>query len=246
MRESSRGRPVLLAVLFVLATIPAPVRASDVDAWLDTQIRLEGELLDRSIASYRTVRLDQARLEDRLRSLEDQLDEELFAESPAVAEIERLEDESRQVRALLAERSERASRLRSRVVEHLIRSEALRTLREEAPARSADPVSGRWRLRVLPQGQLGLMELELDGTLVRGTYALDGGFHGSLRGTYVRRELRLERVDAEEGFDVIYEGVLDAVAERIQGQWRATLLNRPGPSGGDWIAERVEGNEVEE
>jgi hypothetical protein len=106
----------------------------------------------------------------------------------------------------------------------------------------ADPLSGTWRLVLEPGGQEGLMFLRLDGSLVQGTYRLSGNFSGSLRGSLVSDKVRLERVDSQLGFVATLYGKLtgEGEAARLEGSWEATQLAVGMPSGGHWLAERVE------
>jgi hypothetical protein len=105
-----------------------------------------------------------------------------------------------------------------------------------------DPLSGTWSVVMEPGGQEGLMFLRLDGTLVQGTYRLSGNFSGSLRGSLVSDKLRLERVDSQLGFVATLYGKLtgDGDAGRLEGSWEATELAVGMPSGGSWLAERLD------
>jgi hypothetical protein len=105
-----------------------------------------------------------------------------------------------------------------------------------------DPLTGNWRVVVEPGGQEGFLSLELDGTLVQGTYRLDGGWTGSLRGTLIAGKVRLERIDSQMGFVAIFYGRLQVSGgrSRLQGNWEATQLASGLPSAGSWVAERVE------
>ncbi len=102
-----------------------------------------------------------------------------------------------------------------------------------------DPLSGTWNVVIEPGGQDGKFFLRLDGTLIQGTYQLDGGWQGSLRGTLVAGLVRLERIDAQIGYAAIFYGQLqlDGAKPRLQGQWEATQLATGMPSAGAWVAE---------
>ncbi|MCD4749558.1 MAG: hypothetical protein K8R59_09295, partial [Thermoanaerobaculales bacterium] len=69
-----------------------------------------------------------------------------------------------------------------------------------------DRLSGTWKVVEEPGDREGLMYLLLDGTLVQGTYELDGGWSGSMRGTLVGDRIRLERIDSQLGFAAVYYG----------------------------------------
>lgn len=105
-----------------------------------------------------------------------------------------------------------------------------------------DPLSGTWRVVMEPGGQEGLMFLQLDGTLVQGTYRLSGDWSGSLRGTLVSGKVRLERIDSQVGYAATLYGKLASRGgeARLEGTWEATQLSAGLPSSGSWIAERVE------
>ncbi len=112
---------------------------------------------------------------------------------------------------------------------------------ENAGETEEDPLTGRWKVVMEPGGQEGEMSLELNGTLLQGTYFLDGGWFGSLRGTFVAGKVRLERVDSQLGFMAVYYGELKpGRPSRLEGTWEGTHLSAGIPSGGTWVAERIE------
>jgi hypothetical protein len=234
-------------LVLLVAGLPRPAAGDATLArWIDSQIQLEEGLLERARRSHEASRREQTEAEEGVRSLETRLDRELAAATPSLTQIQALQAALLDARGVATARARTADRIRQEVVDRFERLEVLRGLRPRLERRERDALSGRWTVRVLPQGLTGTMELELDGTIVGGTYELDGGFSGSLRGTFVRTHLILERIDAEQGFDVVYEGDLAASGDVIRGQWRATLLDRPGPPGGDWVAQRVRPTTEEE
>ncbi len=113
---------------------------------------------------------------------------------------------------------------------------------EQLHAKPEDPLSGTWRLTVDPGGQEGVLYLDLDGTLVSGTYALSGGWNGSMRGTLVSGKVRLERIDSQMGFSAVYYGRLDVSSDpaRLEGTWEGTNLAAGTPSAGTWVATKIE------
>lgn len=106
---------------------------------------------------------------------------------------------------------------------------------------SRDLISGVWRLVMEPGGHKGLMTLTLDGTLIQGTYELDGGWTGSMRGTLVGGRARMERIDSQMGFVAIFYGAVRVEGDsvRLEGKWEATQLATGMPSAGGWVAERL-------
>jgi hypothetical protein len=80
--------------------------------------------------------------------------------------------------------------------------------------------------------------LRQEGTLVSGTYELDGGFSGSLQGTLVNRKVLLHRIDSRLGKSMELEGYLSADGRSIRGSWlNYELAGREGARG-QWLAQR--------
>ncbi|MGD1146360.1 MAG: hypothetical protein ABR961_00240 [Thermoanaerobaculaceae bacterium] len=111
---------------------------------------------------------------------------------------------------------------------------------EEAGQATPDDLSGRWLVAVEPGGFTGTFDLRLDGTIVTGVYQLTGGWKGSLRGTFIGGDVRLERIDAQQGFVAVYTGELVSreTEKRLEGTWDATNLAAGMPTSGTWVARR--------
>ncbi len=156
----------------------------------------------------------------------------------AVAEAEgRVRGEQERRRSLAVRIGERVRRIAA------LREEILR--RREAGKSAEDPLSGRWDVIVNPGPSRGVFRLVLDGTLVWGEYTLEGGFRGSLRGTFVADRLSLERIDSELGLDARFWGALNRSQKKITGTWEQTALAPAvGPVAGSWTA--VPAKETEE
>jgi len=140
--------------------------------------------------------------------------------------------------ALLEAQQKRSSMLENRT---MIASIELEVQRLAAEIGGPDaPLTGAWNIVVEP-GQEGIAYIQQQGTLVTGTYALSGGFSGSLRGTFVAGKVRLERIDSQYGFAAIFYGRLVGRGRnaRLQGNWEATQLASGLPSMGGWTATRV-------
>jgi hypothetical protein len=156
----------------------------------------------------------------------------------AVADAEgRVRGEQERRRSLAVRIGERVRRIAA------LREEILR--RREAGKSAEDPISGRWDVTVNPGPSHGVFRLVLDGTLVWGEYTLDGGFRGSIRGTFVADRLSLERIDSELGLDARFWGALNRSQKKITGTWEQTALAPSvGPVAGSWTA--VPAKETEE
>lgn len=240
---------LLAAFALLLVAVPAGANDPTLEAFVRLETTVADLLVDADLGEYDRLRneaLDAARVKS---TVESRLDEAIatLAESPsfaAVAEVERLEADAVLARERFASADSRLEEVRRRIVLQLRRTLALRlamaelTGIESTEPRPGDPVTGAWLVTIVPSGATGRFDLELDGTLVTGTYRLDSGDHGSLRGTYVAERLKLERIDSQAGFDMIFEVMLEPGADRIAGSWRATLLSSSGAAGGAWSASR--------
>lgn len=192
-------------------------RARMQEAW----VRVERGIADMVAAQEQGESLDSLKLRDEdLRIAEAELMMQLFA-------VQRLRRKVLEGRDLIAVTESEIRRLESEV------------------GPGADPLSGTWQVVMEPGGQEGLMFLQLDGTLVQGTYRLSGDWSGSLRGSLVSGKVRLERVDSQLGFVATLYGNLVGSGDsaRLEGSWEATQLAVGMPSGGSWLAERVDETE---
>ncbi|MGE5344598.1 MAG: hypothetical protein ACM3JH_01485 [Acidithiobacillales bacterium] len=162
----------------------------------------------------------------------------LLSAEDAVADAEgRVRGEQERRRSLAVRIGERVRRIAA------LREEILR--RREAGKSAEDPISGRWDVTLNPGPLHGVFRLVLDGTLVWGEYTLDGGFRGSIRGTFVADRLSLERIDSELGLDARFWGGLNRSQKKITGTWEQTALAPAvGPVAGSWTA--VPAKETEE
>jgi hypothetical protein len=192
-------------------------RARIEEAW----IRVERESADLLRAQEQGESLESLQLRDEdLRQAESELLMYLFS-------TQRLRREMLASRATIAATEEEIRRL------------------EDAVGAGDDPLTGTWRVVMEPGGQEGLMFLRLEGTLVQGTYKLSGDWTGSVRGTFVSRKVRLERIDSQAGFSAILNGrlLVRGRISRLQGSWEAKELSSGMPSAGTWAAERIEDDE---
>jgi hypothetical protein len=99
-------------------------------------------------------------------------------------------------------------------------------------------LAGDWDVVLLPIEQRGVFTLQQSGTLVNGTYLLDGGWSGSLQGTLVNRKVFLVRIDSKLGRVMELEGYLSAEGDRIRGTWLNYEVAGAEGSNGQWSAQR--------
>jgi len=243
-------RPVRLVVLaaLVYATVAfwpsAPVRAAatsdETRAAVEAQLAVERRLLTRDLAAHADARSRQQAARGRLEGVSAQLDELLRGAegSLTLASFERVQADIAAAQEGQRAADERLEDVRRRLGERLRRIAALQEELGTGP-RVPDPLSGRWRVRVMPQNVSGIFELRLDGTLVSGKYQLENGLAGSLRGTFVDNAVRLERIDAQNGFDTTFLGAVDGALGRISGTWHANELAAGAPASGQWAGVRI-------
>jgi hypothetical protein len=231
-----------LRVLIVLGVAPLLVVAQPLTDNLREQLKIQQALLDRDLQQYEEHR---ANLQEAWVRVERESADMLRAQrqGESLDSLQLRDEDLRQAESLLlmhvfSIQRVRRSMLASRAV-IATTEEEIRRLEEQVGVRE-DPLSGTWRLVMEPGGQRGFMSLRLDGTLVQGTYQLEGDWTGSLRGTYVSRKVRLERIDSQIGFAAILHGRLQGRGDnvRLQGSWEATQLASGMPSAGTWMATR--------
>lgn len=226
----------LLAVALATAQDTAATRSAAA-LQIETDLRLERKLLALDLAAYREARTVERRTRDELATVVGRLDQALASDTVALGNLEGLHLELSSARAASQIAADRVEWQIQRLEDRLRR---IGFLEGEAgrPGTPTDPLSGTWRVTVTPQNQAGTWTLTLNGTLVSGTYKMNGGAAGSFRGTYSDNRLRLERVDATRGFDSVFLGSVDPATGRLSGSWTAQDLASGQPAQGQWSAVR--------
>lgn len=250
MRERSESVWVFavnraLYVVLVLAASAAAARADGRDPVLESfrlQLEMEKRLLASDAASLERVQEQLREATERMVRLGDDLlraqkdGEESASLIARAADVRKSEVEvvdlvaqAQQLRATMASRRD------------LIEQVAMEIRRmEEGAAGAQDELSGRWAVSIEPGALKGTFDLRLDGSVVTGVYQLSGGWRGSLRGTLIGGNVRLERIDAQLGFVATYSGrlVTRGTDKRIEGTWEATNLAGGMPVSGTWVGQR--------
>ncbi|MBZ0114953.1 MAG: hypothetical protein K8J08_21005 [Thermoanaerobaculia bacterium] len=229
----------LVVLLLLLGSPSADARDNPLPT-LQLELEMEQQLLDAALNRHDVLRNRQLQAEDRVGQFLARLDDLMSRESLPIDQIEDLEANLAVAQASVHAFETQGREARQQILSHQRRVNQLtEAIARPSPDRYPDdPISGRWEVHILPSGQEGFFELELNGAVVTGEYALDGEFKGSLRGTYVGGLLKLDRIDTRRGFDVVFQGRLGSDSDRIDGDWRSTLLNAPGAAGGRWRALR--------
>ncbi len=201
-------------------------------------LEIDQVLLAEDLARYEELTRKRARALDRLGALYSSLDDavrggeeraDLLMQEVERAEAERdelLNSERRLVDGI-RERRRRIQLLRERL-------EVLGAVTQE----TRGALTGRWDLVLLPLEQRGSFDIRQTGTILSGTYQLEGGWTGSLQGTLVNRKVCLVRIDSKLGRSMEFEGYLAGDGRRIRGSWVSYELAAGEGSTGQWSAQK--------
>lgn len=242
MIRSRAASPLLLLLLSAAAAAqdPRTLAEGSAQAPLQTELRLERRLLSLDLVSYNEARERDQRARQAVAEVLGRLDEALAGDAVTLGTLEDLQNDLDAACAAARITEQRLSGQLERIQERLRRIGLLEA-ESGAPAPVADPISGRWRVTVLPQNAAATFDLRLSGTVVTGSYQVAGGSAGSFRGTYTGGRLRLERIDARGGFDSVWEGT--AAGGGLAGTWMSNELVTGQPNRGDWTAVRESGQQ---
>lgn len=224
---------------------PAPPRMPGAVEAVRASLEVEKHLLEEDLALLRAAAARRAEATARAAEAFDALDAMFRAEAPpdavrlesarkAVADAERARGDA------MAPESAILDRVIERKRKIALLEERVAVLASQA-GEAAGPLSAAWEITLMPSGQRGTLFLTQNGALVSGTYALDGGWSGSVRGTVVNRKVLLERIDAKVGRWGTLEGYLSADGRNIRGTWSRMELAGMEGAEGQWIATRSEG-----
>ena len=233
----------LLLVIGVLMTGSTPAAGeSEAELVLSALVEAERIRLLETLNDFDRLSLRRSQTDDLLDGLYQELDGAIKqSERGAVdsitrlrEQIEALEDVRRgallSLRGMLDRIEE--SRRRLQLLEDQVEALASKDKTERGR------LSGEWTVTLLPRGQSGTFQLTQSGTLVSGSYSLDGGFDGSLQGTLVNRKVFLVRIDSKRGRTMEFEGHLSPDGRQIRGNWLDYNLSRGEEARGDWSARR--------
>lgn len=249
MSRSGKGRKVmksLVATLVVavcaLALVPARIAADPVLEVFRTQLEMERRLMSLDLAALERVQEELRVAADRVLRLSEDLiraqrdGEDASALTARSADVRRAEADLQD--RLAASHEFRAKLTARRNLIEQLQTEVKRL--EGDRVGGPDELSGRWEVVIEPGGQRGTFEMRLDGTVVTGVYQLAGGWRGSLRGTLIGGNARLERIDSQLGLAAIYVGRLVSRdgERRLEGTWEATNLAAGLPTSGTWVGRR--------
>jgi hypothetical protein len=216
--------------------VPPPERPISVAN--QTELRLEQRLLSLDLVAYKETRQREGLSRQRVTEVLARLDQTLASGTVALGTLEGLQDELAIARGAAHTAEERLNGQLDRLEERLRRIALLET-DTGAPVRT-DALTGRWRVTIQPQNLTAVFDLRLDGTVVGGSYQVNGSTGGSFRGTLADGQLRMQRLDAKGGFDSTWEGSVGN--GRIIGTWTTNELVTGQPNRGEWTAVRDNGS----
>jgi hypothetical protein len=235
--------------LAALAAAPAPTRAVAATAGVDAVIAVQASLeVERALLQEDTERYERlaarrwsalAELGELYRSLDVAVKR---TDAAAPQAVEALMDEvdiaERERTTLLTAERVLADRIRERLRRITMLEVQVAELSEQSKATTLGSLTGSWKVTLLPTNQKGQFALTQTGTLVSGTYTLEGGWDGSLQGTLVSRKVHLVRIDSKLGRSMELEGQLTGDGTRIRGTWLNYELAGQEGSTGQWSAVR--------
>lgn len=205
-------------------------------------LEVERTLLAEDLVRHERLATARGRSLELLGELYDKLDAAVRQEAGTEAVeslLERIEQAERQRSDGLIRERVLIDRLRERQRRIALLQDSLADL-EARVEEATGPLEGRWDVTLLPIKQQGSFTLHQSGTVVSGTYRLDGGWTGSIQGTLVNRKTHLVRIDSKLGRSMEFEGFLSGDGSRIRGTWLSYDLSGEGPPSGQWSAVRAD------
>jgi len=209
---------------------------------LSADLEVEETLLGEALVRYQSLSVRRGRLLNRLAELYSELDRVV----QAVGAVTSLSVEAllMQIDVAEGERSRMQATERA-LIESIVKSARRVDLLQEQIADlagaedvEAGVLAGDWQVVFMPLQHRGTFSLRQSGTIISGTYRLDGGWSGSLQGTLVNKKVYLVRIDSKLGKSMELEGVLSSDGETIRGTWLNYELGAGEGSSGQWAANK--------
>ncbi len=248
-----RARAVVVLVLLA-AALPRPSqvsRAQDLKRpeeqlaaiySLKVQLEIEQRRLDDALQRYNEQARTREEARGRLARLYDDLDAMVQGRSDADAALMRdREEEIQKVEQQVEFLTQETRRIRAEIKDAHMRidilGERIGRLRKTLPSDN-ESLTGAWDVSYLPSGDKGVFSLRQSGTLLVGEYTLEGGWKGSLQGTFVDGKVLLHRIDSKLGRSSDLEGSLAPDGRTIRGTWQSFILSGGQPTSGQWVARK--------
>ncbi len=240
------------AVLAAAILAPArPYRAQDLKRpeeqlaaiySLKVQLEIEQRRLDDALQRYGEQARTREEARGRLARLYDDLDAMVQGRADAdQALMQSREDEIMKVEQTVEALTQETRRIRAEIQDAHARivllGDRIGRLRKTLPS-DAESLTGNWDVSYLPSGDKGVFSLRQSGTLLVGEYTLEGGWKGSLQGTFVDGKVLLHRIDSKLGRSSDLEGTLAPDGRTIRGTWQNFILSGGQPTSGQWVARK--------
>ena len=209
---------------------------------LKVQLEVEQKLLDDDLLAHQRTAEKREAARTRVRQLYGELDDIVAGKTQATSE----ELDEREAALLRAEQDLEALTRKARDLRMKIRDEQERIellqdkagkLRRTLPSDN-ETLTGTWDVSYLPSNDKGSFTLRQSGTLVAGEYTLDGGWRGSLQGTFVNGKILLHRIDSKLGHSQDLEGSIAPDGKTLRGRWQNFILSGGQATSGDWVAQK--------
>jgi hypothetical protein len=217
----------------------AATEGTDAVEAFDAIIDVERTLLDEDMARHARLAQQRGLTFNRLQELYVALDAAIQRQDAPTMEtlVFQVEATERQRAEQIAFERLVAERIRDRLRRIAVLEERRDDL-DVTVEREKGPLEGRWDVSMLPVSQKGVFDLKQEGTIVSGTYRLEGGWTGSLTGTLVERKVHLVRIDSKLGRSMEFEGFLATDGGTIRGTWESYELSGDVQPSGQWSAVR--------
>ncbi len=238
-----------LTLLTLLASLAAAAAASQaLLEVLEANLRIENRLFDGELERYGQARVREQAEHQTLRTRSEALDRALKRSGARLDRLGELEAGVSQAREAAYAASRELADLRQQLYRRMAALAELDAEIRRERGRQLVPASrleGFWEIEIAPTGEVGLLELRVEGTLITGTYRMSGQRTGSLRGTLANNRVSLERIDNANGFDSVLEGSFEPATRRITGGWTAVDVSGGRQGGGTWKARKLSPAEEE-
>ncbi len=209
---------------------------------LRVQLEIEQRRLDEALQTYNdraAARDTAAARASRLnRELDDMIAGQVAAERDEVmAKEEEVQKTEQEYEALIRATRDIRSQISDAHVRIVLLSDRIARLRKTLPSDN-ESLTGAWDVVYLPSDDKGIFTLRQSGTLLVGEYSLEGGWRGSLQGTFVDNKVLLHRIDSKLGRSSDLEGTVAADGKTIRGTWQNYILSGGQPTSGSWVAKK--------
>lgn len=205
---------------------------------LEVEQRRLDDALGRHAENARLQKESQARVAQLALELEAMVDGRVESDPDLIdSREETLEMAERSLASLFHEGRRLRGEIRDAHVRIEIVQDRIQSLRKTLPSDN-EALTGTWDVTYLPSGDRGAFTLRQSGTLLAGEYTLEGGWKGSLQGTFVDGKVLLHRIDSKLGRSSDLEGRISPDGRTLQGTWLNYVMSGGEANSGSWVARK--------